>query len=150
MRREPEFRHAIAQGVAGDTELLGGPRDVATSDAQRLDDGRTLGLVSDLSCAGLGGRAPVAGGRPGARRAGLPGDGQAQPIDGDDRRVARQHDPLHHVRQLAHVARPAIGEQRRPGIVPQRLRQLLVALGAAPQIVLGQGEDVAAALAQWR
>jgi hypothetical protein len=66
------------------------------------------------------------------------------------RRIRHQHGPLDAVGQLADVARPAVGEQRRPRRRLEAGERLAVARGVVRQKVVGQRLEVLGALAQRR
>src|SRR5438093_46824 len=126
-----------AQGVARDPEERGRSRDVPARLLKDVDDSIAYGVVE---------------------RARRRGDGRRRRCEvrqtegaGADLGLGReQRDSLHQVAELAYVARPRVGQERRARVGGERLGRHAV-VGARPaQKVLGERQDVARPLAQRR
>ena len=78
------------------------------------------------------------------------GEVERQVIGADGRPGAEHAGPLDHVFEFAHVARPAVLEQQLPGLVGQAVDGLAHLGGNAGDEVVGEQEDVVAALTQGR
>ena len=146
--RQTVLLHAIAERVPGDAEPSGRARDVAARLAQGLHE---VGSLDGSQ--GIGERGPLVGLRRGPRvgRGGRRGNGrQAEMLDGHHRHLGQERDPLHHVRELAHVPGPRIGEQGSPRLRREAARGHAV-LGARPIEEVGrEAEHVLAALPERR
>ena len=86
----------------------------------------------------------------GARRRPARGVGQPELGGGDDVVARLQHRALDDIGQLAHVARPRVRAQAGARVVAEAPRRHAVVGAHAGQEVLGERDDVAAALAQRR
>src|SRR5262245_56892920 len=65
-------------------------------------------------------------------------------------RVGEQSYTLHHVGELANVARPSVSAQRGPGVARQTLRRKSVISTGAGEEMLGEDRDVLTTVAQRR
>ncbi len=124
---------ARAQRVAGDAE---GPRRARDVPARLTEDGE------DVLAHGVVERRPLSGGRPRRSR----GRAEPQHRRRQLRRVREHAGALHHVDQLADVAGPRVGGERRARVGGECLRRHAVLDAGARQEVLGQAHDVLAAL----
>src|ERR1017187_2070524 len=125
---QPPVERAAAQA-----ERVGGMADVAAESRQRLLDEQRLDIFEAHVFQ--------------SRRTLAPG---AQPeVDGAHHLTLRhQHGPLHGVIQLAHVARPGVGQQRLDGGFVKPRQRLAVVFGMLAQKLAGQNRDILAPVAQ--
>ena len=132
----------IPQRVAGQSEAERGLRDVPAALLERVEQARPLDVEHRVAEH----RLPI------VARDGASCRVRREPERrGPDRLpVGEQDHTLHHVSQLAHVPRPVVCEQRRTRLRGQRLGGESVVLARAREEVLGEEDDVFAALAERR
>src|SRR3990172_628730 len=130
-------RRSRARPVASGASASGGASSLARRSARRR---RSQRRGTD----GAGDRAArAAGGRLGGRRRLEP-----EQLRGDLRRARHQHRALEGVGELAHVAGPSVLAETRAGVGGEGPRRDRVVRAGAGEEVLGEGEHVAAPLAQ--
>src|SRR5215469_937031 len=127
-----------------DPELLGGTGHVPVVGAQLGHDVRALeGLARLFEGLLLERVLADAAGIAGAERRG-------QGVGADDVAGGHDHEPLHHVAQLADVARPVVGQEVRERLHGDRLGSLGVLARVERDEVLDEQRDVLGALTQGR
>ena len=133
-------RDPRAHGISRETEAPRGDGDVPARVLERREE-----LIP-----GHVGRAERRGRARRRRDGGHPAGAQLQHPGAHRGRVGQERDPLHHIRELAHIARPGIGAQSRARIGVQLLRGQPVLAAGPLEEGLRQHQDVAAALPERR
>ncbi len=141
------LHHAVPEGVPGDPEPRGRPRDVAPGLAQGLDEMHPLHAAQRRRERGRLRRRPGLGVRARWRRR---QGGQPEKLRSHHRRLREEHDPLHHVRQLPHVPGPRVREECRARVRREAPRGESVLRARPAEEALREEEHVLAAVAQRR
>src|SRR5436305_3739484 len=122
------------EGAAGESQRLRRLADVAVAGERLLDEDLLHVFEGEVLEA--------------RRRGGRGGGLEAQVLDPHPVAAPHQHPALHRVVELAHVARPGVGQQGGAGALLEAAERLAVAQGVLAEEVPGEGEDVRLALAQ--
>ncbi len=136
--------HAVSQRVAWDAELLRRPRQIPSRTIERLDEPLALGTLEHVAKRVRAGSRLVI---PCIRARHLL---QAERAGGHHARVGEQARALDDVRQLAHVARPRVRDERAARVVAEDARRQVVIGACATEEVLGKEQHVLTTLTQGR